>query len=135
MGRGKEKNISTALASTVSHCFSQNYLTTHNILLIGKHIALLLLEAIKFYSFCSQVVLTLGGSVLLGYLTEYITNANEETLMSPYIYAMGLSVSSYINLAMGNLTYHNGWMIALRIKIILTGAISQKVSHNNESIL
>ena len=68
-------------------------------------------------------------------LLSTLPNANEETLMSPYIYAMGLSVSSYINLAMGNLTYHNGWMIALRIKIILTGAISQKVSHNNESIL
>ena len=79
-------------------------------------------------------MLTLGGSVLLGYLTEYITNANEETLISPYnpyIYAMGLSVSSFINLAMGNLTYHNGFLLGLRIKIILTGAISQKVSHTN----
>ena len=102
------------------------------------NISCILLEAIKFCSFCSQVVATLGGSILLGYLTEYITNANEETPISPYnpyIYAMGLSVSSFISLAMGNLTYHNGWLIGLRIKIILTGAISQKVSHTNETIL
>ena len=80
-------------------------------------------------------MVSLGGSIFLGYLTEYITNANEETPISPYIYAMGLSVSSFISLAMANLTYHNGWLIGLRIKIILTGAISQKVSQLNESLL
>ena len=80
-----------------------------------------------------QIVFTLGGSVLLGFLTEYITNANdyEETPINPYVYAMALSFCSYISFVMASLTYHNGWLLALRIKIILTGAIFQKVSHRS----
>lgn len=76
-----------------------------------------------------QIVVTLSGSVLLGFLTEYITNANEETPINPYVCAMALTFCSFVGIVMGSLTCHNGWMNALRIKIILTGAIFQKVSH------
>ena len=104
--------------------------------IICKAMTLRVVKSKKYFNpsvyYTLQIVATLGGSVLLGFLTEYITNANKETPISPYIpyvYAMALSFCSFISLAMGNLTFHNGWMIALRIKIILTGAIFQKVSH------
>ena len=67
---------------------------------------------------------------MLGFLTEYLINADEEeATINPYICALAIAICSFISLAMGVLTYHIGWLIALNVKVTLTGAIYQKVSY------
>ena len=78
-----------------------------------------------------QIVVTLTGSVLLGFLTEYLTGDNADTTQA-YLYALGIALCAYSSLAASGFVYHTGWMIALRVKIILTGAIYQKVCHSKD---
>ena len=78
----------------------------------------------------SQIVVTLAGSVLLGFLTEYLTGDNPDTTqIQAFLYALGIALCAYFSVAASGFIYHTGWMIAMRVKIILTGAIYQKVCH------
>ena len=69
------------------------------------------------------------NSVLLGYLTEYLNNPNEIPQYMAYIYAFGITALAYATIAINNYTFHIGWMVSIRVKVILTGAIYQKVCH------
>ena len=84
-----------------------------------------------FVSFTTpQVVLSLAGSVLLGFLTEYLTGDNADTTqIQAYLYALGIALCAYSSLVASSAVYHIGWMLALRVKIVLNGAIYQKVCH------
>ena len=65
---------------------------------------------------------------MLGFLTEYLSNADEEATINPYICVLAIAICAFFSLVLGSLTYHIGWTIALSVKVILTGAIYQKVS-------
>ena len=65
---------------------------------------------------------------MLGFLTEYLSNADEEATINPYFCVLAIAICAFFSLVLGSLTYHIGWMIALSVKVILTGAIYQKVS-------
>ena len=88
---------------------------------------------ITFYTLCwlppPQIVITLIGSVLVGFLTEYLAGDNKEaTQIQAYLYAFGIAICAYASLVASSFVFHMGWMIAMRVKIILTGAIYQKAS-------
>ena len=78
----------------------------------------------------------MAGSVLLGYLTEFLIVGNDpNNIHSPliqsqtiaYLFAAGIVLCAYIVVGLSNAALHTGWMMGLRIKIILTGVIYQKV--------
>ena len=71
---------------------------------------------------------TLSGSVLLGFLTEYLNQGGTPQIHA-FLYALGIAFCAFAAIATGSSSYHIGWMLAMRIKIILTAAIYHKVCH------
>ena len=73
---------------------------------------------------------------MLGYLTEYLVASNNTSLMTSgsiqsqhnaYMLAAGIVLCSYTVVVLSNATFHMGRMMGLKIKIISTGVIYQKV--------
>ena len=77
-----------------------------------------------------QIVVIIAGSVLLGFLTEYLTGDNADTTqIHAFLYVLGIALCAYSSMVASSSSFHTGWMIALHVKIILTSAIYQKVCH------
>ena len=65
--------------------------------------------------------------MLLGYLTEFLVSPDDTQTRTPYLFALGIAMCAYSSVAISNMSFHIGWMVAMRVKVILTGAIYQKV--------
>ena len=70
-------------------------------------------------------------SELLGSLTDYfvIELPSDVETRNAYLYAMGLGLVSLCIMFFHGMSFHQGFLIGLHTKIVLAGAIYQKVMH------
>lgn len=85
-------------------------------------------------AFHVQIMAILSSSLLLGYLTEYLTDTSKTTQEMAFIYATGLSTLAILSAVMNSLSLHTGWLASLHVKVILTSAIYQKVKELKKSL-
>ena len=78
-------------------------------------------------------MVVLSSAVLLGLLTDYLNNPIETQQHLAFIYACGIAILACASLAISNLSLHMGWILSLQTKVILNGAIYQKVCYLNGS--
>lgn len=81
-----------------------------------------------YIPFLLQILAILSSSLLLGYLTEYLTNPNETAQSTAYFYVTGISVLAISSAVINSLSLHTGWLMSLHVKVIITSAIYQKVN-------
>ena len=87
------------------------------------------------YFVAIQVSISMAGSLMLGYLTEFLIASNNssrtgliQSQATAYLFATGIVFLTILAIFSSNLGYHSGYLIGLKIKIIMMVVIYQKVS-------